>query len=151
MDYAASPSSRKEPEAITADVGSTCWNADLHVSSFVSRTYAGKFASNFFRAFRHASKSPVTIRLIRLPDICIEAAAIVTATEPELSTPIIEFHDDSRCLRMAEGICKGLTGDAKDFLHNVPLESIASSLAFHDKPDSGGAIHIAGEALYRIP
>ena len=50
---------------------------------------------------------------------------------------------------MPEGICQGLACDTKDFIYNVLLESIASSLAFHDKFDRSVAVQVAGDPLYR--
>jgi hypothetical protein len=50
---------------------------------------------------------------------------------------------------MPEGICQSLARNAKDFIYNVLLESVVSSLAFHDKFDRGVAVQIAGDPLYR--
>jgi hypothetical protein len=89
----------------------------------------------------------VPIRVACQNGLRVEAASVVSANHSELTFLIIEFHYDLRRSRVSEGVRQRFSGNAKDFVHNVALESIASSFSFDREISCGMAIEISGHPL----
>ena len=117
-----SPSLQKQTEALSADVRSASRHDYVDIRALAWRTCVGKLRTNFFRALRHASQSPVTVSLARLLGNHVEAPSVVPAGEDELASLVVEFDRDTWSFGMAKGIGQGFPRDAKDLLHNIRLE-----------------------------
>jgi hypothetical protein len=79
----------------------------------------------------------------------IEPAAIIAASQLELPSLIIEFHQDLRGSGMPEGVCDCLARNAEDFVDNEGSESVSSSLAFHHEFDGAGTIEPDSDSFDR--
>jgi hypothetical protein len=77
----------------------------------------------------------------------VKATAIVATSHPERALLIVKLYGDLRRGRVAKGIRQSFSGNAKDFIRDMALKSIASSSAFECEIDCRGAVEIGCNAL----
>jgi hypothetical protein len=135
------------PEATGSDVGEMTRDDDLHFRALPRGAREPEVRADAFCALRHATESPMTIRLVGGWRCRIKAPAIVATTHNKLMLPIIEVHGDFGRSRMAKGIGQSLSGNAKDLVYYVVLQGIASSFAFYREIEGGNVAQISSHTL----
>jgi hypothetical protein len=117
-------------EATGPHVRPAGWHDDLHFRTLFRNAADPEVRADPFGTLGHAAKSPMTIAVVCAQSVGVKTAAVVATRHAKLALLVVQFHYDSRRLRVTEGVRKSLARDVKNFIHNVILECIASSLTF---------------------